>query len=273
MRVFLPPLPPLKKTTETAPAPHRYPNARHACGCAFSADDDTVTPSLETILRAHTKSTYIATEEEMEEEADALRDLQTAERSKRAERINAAKAEYNRKKVKKPLRLSSADRRTYAAYDDLVLEGGNLDSWVEQGVFLFNTALTTLEGVSANDHLEAWKPFAVKVMEALLKADSPVAILCWGRDAREVYYNGKDIVGDAKAAKHSVCIAGHPSPRAGNLFMQQAPFALYAASAFAEAYGHKPIDWNIRRAVRGKKRDKAAFGEEGDARFEEDRLF
>lgn len=83
--------------------------------------------------------------------------------------------------------------------DDLgiVEEDLSLQSWVDKGVFLLNTALTVEEG-SPGSHIELWKPF----MRILLPSIKNKSWLLLGRKAEEwiPYINGEIIT------------APHPSP-------------------------------------------------------------
>tara|TARA_R110000782_G_scaffold113397_10_gene203422 strand:+ start:201 stop:1028 length:828 start_codon:yes stop_codon:yes gene_type:complete len=65
--------------------------------------------------------------------------------------------------------------------EDISLAPGfdpSLQHWVDQGVFLLNSALTVSEG-KKNSHIEYWKEFTIAVCKALNTKDNIVHIL-WG---------------------------------------------------------------------------------------------
>lgn len=59
----------------------------------------------------------------------------------------------------------------------------SLQSWCEQGCFMYNTALTVIEGKTGS-HLKAWAPFTEAVIKALNDKDFGVYILL-GKVAQE----------------------------------------------------------------------------------------
>jgi len=50
------------------------------------------------------------------------------------------------------------------------LDKGNLSYMIKQGIFLYNTALT-VEKKKAGSHMDMWRPFTIKVIEALNKVE------------------------------------------------------------------------------------------------------
>lgn len=82
---------------------------------------------------------------------------------------------------------------------------GDLTSWVKQGVFLLNTALTVFPG-EPNSHTVIWRSFTDKVISHI-SATSPTKIvfLLWGNNAIS-----KASLIDQK--KHLILTAAHPSP-------------------------------------------------------------
>lgn len=80
----------------------------------------------------------------------------------------------------------------------------DLTRWAKQNILLLNAALTVEEG-KAGSHSEIWKPFTIKVIEALNKKESIVYLLL-GRDAGnfEKYIS----------TRHRIICAPHPSAEA-----------------------------------------------------------
>ena len=78
----------------------------------------------------------------------------------------------------------------------------DLTKWSRQGVFLLNTALTTLAGMSGV-HIELWKNFTKEVFKILNK-QHPLVFILLGNEAKKFapYIN----------PKHFILEAGHPSP-------------------------------------------------------------
>lgn len=85
--------------------------------------------------------------------------------------------------------------------------------WIEQGVFLLNTALTASKG-KPGSHIELWKPFTTKVVQ-YISQNQPCIWLLWGKHAQSyidyidnyVYEYRKE---DEKE-KNVVLIASHPA--------------------------------------------------------------
>lgn len=79
---------------------------------------------------------------------------------------------------------------------------GDLTSWVKQGVFLINTALTVEDG-SAGSHCKLWKNFTQTLMTYLNDRCADLIVLSWGSHAHEV---------SAMLSKHTILRSVHPSP-------------------------------------------------------------
>lgn len=93
-------------------------------------------------------------------------------------------------------------------YDGLkVYQNPDLTRWAEQGVFLFNTALTVLED-QPGSHIEIWKPFTEYVMQVLQEKQNVVYCL-WGNYA-------KGFLKQINKEQNKVLVSGHPSPMSAN---------------------------------------------------------
>lgn len=60
---------------------------------------------------------------------------------------------------------------------------GDLSGWAEQGVLLFNTALTVSRG-APESHLERWRAFTDAVVRLLNSQPKPIAFMLWGTKAQ-----------------------------------------------------------------------------------------
>lgn len=68
----------------------------------------------------------------------------------------------------------------------------NLERWAQQGIFLFNAALTTEEG-KPGEHLHLWAGFTKEVLKALSEYNTGIIYCLWGSKAQqyEKYINPK----------------------------------------------------------------------------------
>lgn len=82
----------------------------------------------------------------------------------------------------------------------------SLSYWILQGVFLFNSTLTTIQ-TKSNTHTKLWNDFSKDFISYVNQNLTDVLFLVWGRDAYNVC---KDI--DVK--RHHLIISSHPSPLA-----------------------------------------------------------
>ena len=126
---------------------------------------------------------------------------------------------------------------------------GNLSSWAQQGVLLFNTVLT-VEAHKANSHrYYGWQPLTSSVIAAVLKTSNPVVFLCWGRQA---YQEVNRIIDCVKPSSNNHCIISstHPSPLSANKatknyssFMGSKPFS--RANHWLDSQGVEPVNWDL----------------------------
>ena len=92
---------------------------------------------------------------------------------------------------------------------DICRTDPNLEDWAAQGIFLYNTALTTLER-KKNAHTYLWKQFTASVISALnnridtLNGSAPILFVLWGHEAHKYEKMIK--------RPHKVIKAAHPSP-------------------------------------------------------------
>lgn len=128
----------------------------------------------------------------------------------------------------------------YNIYKELVLEfperhykfkHGDISRWMDEGIFLYNCALTTLPWKSGA-HLDLWKPFSNQVI-SYLSENPNIVFLLLGNNAiqKRVFIKHKQ----------NIVSAAHPSPlSAHNGFFNSNVFKQI------EAITQTPIDWSIK---------------------------
>lgn len=114
-------------------------------------------------------------------------------------------------------------------------QGGDLTSWVQQGVLLLNATLTVEAHQAGSHQNKGWESFTDAVVEALNTQHDRLIFFLWGSYARR---KGANI--DRK--KHLVLEAPHPSPLSAHRgFFGCEHFA--KANADLAARGQTPINW------------------------------
>lgn len=86
---------------------------------------------------------------------------------------------------KKPVSLRNIEQEVLTSDPDRINDSGeiNMKAWVDQGVFLLNTALTVETG-RAGSHLRYWEEFTKKVVQ-LISSSQPCIWLLWGAKAQQ----------------------------------------------------------------------------------------
>lgn len=111
---------------------------------------------------------------------------------------------------------------------------GDLTPWAAQGVLLLNASLTTVEGKS-NVHTKLWRPFILKIIEAICIRHKPTIWWLMGKEAQSfkpaIYGPG------------SIYCTKHPSPQSGKEFITQKHFL--TINELLVKNGSKPIDWSL----------------------------
>lgn len=115
---------------------------------------------------------------------------------------------------------------------------GDLTPWANQGVLLLNSILTVEEGKSASHTNKGWEEYTESVINKVLKYETPLVIICWGKYARSRLTNLK--IHD----KVLVLSGGHPSPlnttgdfSGGKYFSK--------ANEWLNKYGVPEINWTL----------------------------
>ena len=112
---------------------------------------------------------------------------------------------------------------------------GNLDRWVEQGVFSMNSVLTVRAYQTGSHQNQGWETFTDAVIKKLSDEREHLVFMLWGRYAKE-----KIALIDTN--KHLVLTASHPSPRsADHGFFGCRHFS--KANAYLKQNGLTEINW------------------------------
>jgi uracil-DNA glycosylase len=111
---------------------------------------------------------------------------------------------------------------------------GDLANWTNQGVFLLNSALTTIIGASGA-HQQIWREFVVEVISSLDKARSgKLVCLSLGLEAKKLA--GLIELGE-------VVYAAHPSPLSAHRGFFGSKIYSRVNHQLIEK-GQEPIDWS-----------------------------
>lgn len=142
---------------------------------------------------------------------------------------------FSTRSAKLPASLRNIFKELAADLQEPMPTSGNLESWVQQGVLLANTALTLgKQGVS---HHEAWALFTRCWIKTLAERQSIVWVL-WGKHAQQCRPYIEEI-----ARKPQVIIeSAHPSPLSAHRgFFGSRPFS--KVNEALATLGHPPIRW------------------------------
>lgn len=126
---------------------------------------------------------------------------------KEGQAIGLAFAVPNDKTTPPSLRIIEEELGHKVAYKDL-------HHWVNQGVFLFNTALTVERGHSGS-HIPLWNEFTLHVIEIISSLNPGVIWLLWGKYAQAYTKYIANMVyeypREDEIDKNIVLIAAHPA--------------------------------------------------------------
>ena len=112
---------------------------------------------------------------------------------------------------------------------------GNLDRWVEQGVFSLNSVLTVRAYETGSHRNVGWETFTDAVIRKLSEEREHLVFMLWGN-----YAKAKKNLIDGK--KHLILEAAHPSPRsAEHGFLGCKHFS--KANTYLKSNGIQAIDW------------------------------
>lgn len=112
-------------------------------------------------------------------------------------------------------------------------QSGDLTKWMQQGVLLLNSALTT----NANQpgaHLGVWSFFPIKILQFLSKSRKNIVYMTWGRESQKFqkYIEGENLILEAS----------HPAARGyANSFNKMNHFN--ECNEYLVKHKIPPIDW------------------------------
>lgn len=113
---------------------------------------------------------------------------------------------------------------------------GSLEAWTRHGVLLLNTTLTVDEGNSGSHRQARWGKLTDAIIEAVVRAERPVAFLLWGRQAQAKAHL-------IKGPNAFAVLSPHPMARSRPGFAGSQPFG--SADAGLIERGARPIHWNL----------------------------
>lgn len=112
-------------------------------------------------------------------------------------------------------------------------ENGHLGAWVDQGVLLLNSVLSTRIGEAGAHANKGWEEITNEIIR-ICNDGAPKVFILWGKYAQE---KAKFIDN-----QHHIIASAHPSPlSAYRGFWGSKPFS--RANAFLQEVGFAPIDW------------------------------
>lgn len=115
----------------------------------------------------------------------------------------------------------------------------NLEHWQNQGVFLLNRSLTTLEGQPLAHAKLGWQSFTAAAARHLAQQDTPPIFVLWGKSAQSLE---ADLQPDSGIPSSVVIKAAHPSPLSAHRgFFGSKPFS--AINRTLASQGKQQIDW------------------------------
>lgn len=134
-----------------------------------------------------------------------------------------------------PGSLANIFREIYSDLGKPIPTSGNLDRWVEQGVFPINSVLTVRAYQSGSHRSRGWETFTDAVIQKLSDEREHLVFLLWGSYAKEK-------IALIDTSKHQVLTAAHPSPRsADHGFFGCRHFS--KTNAYLQSKGLPVINW------------------------------
>lgn len=105
---------------------------------------------------------------------------------------------------------------------------GCLNNWVEQGVFLLNTALTS-KAKRAREYISIWMPFTQQLIQYISKIRTNLVFMLWGRESINYQYH---II---NKHKHCILTASHPSGLSAYTKMVDGTSSFMTSKCFSKA--------------------------------------
>jgi uracil-DNA glycosylase len=112
---------------------------------------------------------------------------------------------------------------------------GDLSPWAAHGVLLLNRVLTVTPGRPASHRGKGWEAVTDQAIRALVKRDTPLVAILWGRDAQTL----RPLLGEVPRIE-----SAHPSPMSADRgFFGSRPFS--RSNALLASAGADPVDWRL----------------------------
>ena len=114
-------------------------------------------------------------------------------------------------------------------------ESGDLNTWLNQGVFLLNSVLTVEKSKPASHQNRGWETFTDSVIKVISKERNNVVFVLWGK-----YAQSKARL--INASKHLILQSPHPSPFSAHTgFYGSKPFS--KVNEYLLGIGKNKINW------------------------------
>ena len=115
-------------------------------------------------------------------------------------------------------------------------DGGNLERWADQGVFLLNATLTVRARQAGSHQNKGWEVFTDAVIRQLSQKKEGLVFLLWGGYAKK-----KAALIDQ--SKHHILTSGHPSPLSANRGLWFGNKHFSKTNEILVRNGQEPIKW------------------------------
>jgi len=136
-----------------------------------------------------------------------------------------------------PPSLKNIFKELKNCYPDIDRKNGNLEDWVEQGVFLLNTALTVNKSMPAS-HMYIWEKFTDHIID-IIQNKGNIIFCIWGKFAESKVHLIKN-------TSNIILRSSHPSPFSA--LKTDIPFigsqVFLKIDYYLEKLGYSKIKWN-----------------------------
>jgi len=156
----------------------------------------------------------------------------------------------NGKKVKIPPSLFNIFKAIKKSYPEKFSEEKksfdvSLSNWIDQGVFLLNSALT-IEKDKPGSHCKMWKNFTNLLIKFIIKKNKDVIFILWGKVAQNIVISAiketeEEKENDFNFNKNQILSYSHPSPVSGKKFDSCPNFI--EANELLKSNNSKIIEW------------------------------
>jgi len=132
-----------------------------------------------------------------------------------------------------------------------ISKNGNLSSWAEQGVLMFNATLTVREKMAGSHQKQGWEEFTDELIRRISDKCNNCVFILWGNFAQKK----AKLIDERK----NLIIKGiHPSPLSAHRgFFGSKPFS--QTNEYLISNNIEPIDWSIPVLKEGNKNQKSLF--------------